>query len=160
MEKSAIRFAEENGIRLSIFLTTGIVGPSIIPDHDNGFFSQAIRQMLASGSAWHAAIPDGSASFIHVEDLAKLFLAAYQQPQASGRYFGVYDSWYWNELYALLASLIPEAVLPSTPVASPCPATTYDFSRRDSLQVALRDIPTLFKETIDTFRAQTERERH
>jgi hypothetical protein len=33
---------------------------------------------------------------IHLHDLAALFLAAYENPSASGRYYGVVDSWHWH----------------------------------------------------------------
>ncbi len=35
MEKAAIRFAEENGVRLSIIMPTGMYGPVVLPGHMN-----------------------------------------------------------------------------------------------------------------------------
>jgi nucleoside-diphosphate-sugar epimerase len=35
MEKAAIKFAEKNGVRLSIIMPTGMYGPVVLPEHMN-----------------------------------------------------------------------------------------------------------------------------
>ncbi|MDZ7684532.1 MAG: hypothetical protein U5O39_05615 [Gammaproteobacteria bacterium] len=57
-------------------------------------------------------------------------MAAFENPAASGRYFGVYDSWHWQDIYDCLSELIPEAPKPA-PLEEPrTERTTFDFTRR------------------------------
>ena len=111
-----------------------------------------LRTMLQGGAPRHDKIPNDSSSMIHVQDLALLFLAAYESPEASGRYFGVYDSWHYKDIYAELEKLIPEAQMPEPLIEQPLPPTGFDFTRRDSLGVSLRDVPTILKETVESLR--------
>jgi len=152
MEKAAIKFADERGMRLSIILPTGMFGPVILPEHMNRPPHQWLRTLIDTGEPRHREIPNDSTSMIHLHDLAGLFLAAYENPRASGRYFGVYDSWHWQDVYAALHKILPDMTLPAPLTAPPVPATGFDFTRRDSLGVPIRDIPTLLRETIDWIR--------
>ena len=70
--------------------------------------------------------------------------AAYENPDARGRYFGVYDSWHYKDIYAELETLMPEAKMPAPLSEPPLPPTGFDFTRRDSLGVPLRDVPPPF----------------
>lgn len=154
MEKAAIRFAEENGMRLSILLPTGLFGPVILPEQMNGNPHSWLRTLIQGGPPRHEKIPNDSTSMIHLEDLAALFLAAYENPQASGRYYGVYDSWHWQDIYAELRKILPDMRMPTPLTEEPVKPTGFDFTRRDSLGVALRDIPTLLSETVDWIRTE------
>ena len=49
---------------------------------------------------------------------------------------------------------IPYMVQPSPLTEQLLPATTFDFSRRDSLGVTIRDFPTLLKETVDWIKSE------
>ena len=99
MEKAAFKFCNENNLRLSVFLPTGLYGPAVLPEHlkHNPFLW--IKSVLEGGTPRHQKVPNDSASLIHLQDLAKLFLAAYENPSASGRYFGVLESFHWNDIY-------------------------------------------------------------
>ncbi|MEM6634688.1 MAG: NAD-dependent epimerase/dehydratase family protein [Pseudomonadota bacterium] len=153
MEKAALKFAEENGVRLCIFMPTGMYGPVILPGQLKQGAHAWLRDLMAGGPGRHSQIPNDSTSMIHLHDLAELFLAAYENPQASGRYFGVYDSWHWQDLYSALKGILPEMNMPS-PTSDPLvSATGFDFTRRDSLGVPLRDIPTMLRETVDWLRS-------
>ena len=152
MEAAAMEFAEQHNIRLSIFLPTLMLGPAVLPEHAERGFQGMLRTMLQGGAPRHDKIPNDSSSMIHVQDLAFLFLAAYESPEASGRYFGVYDSWHWKDIYAELEKLIPEAEMPEPLIEQPLPPTGFDFTRRDSLGVPLRDVPTILKETVESLR--------
>lgn len=153
MEKAAMKFAGENGIRLCTLLPTIMLGPALLPVHAQQGFLARMRAMLAGDPPQMERIPNGSISMIHLEDLAALFMAAYENPSASGRYFGVYQSWHWQDLYNELNKLIPEMQMPA-PLDEPAePPTTFDFTRRDSLGVALRDVPTLLRDTVGWLRA-------
>ena len=91
---------------------------------------------------------------IHLHDLAALFLATFENPDASGRYFGVYESWHWQDIYAELKKIAPEMNVPKPLAESPVAATGFNFDRRDSLGVPLRDIPTLLRETVEWIKSK------
>lgn len=149
MEKAAIKFAEENNIRLSILMPTGLYGPVILPEQMNHNPHVWLQRLISGEKGLHDKIPNDSTSMIHLHDLAALFLSAYEKPDASGRYYGVYDSWHWQDLYAELQKILPNMKMPE-PISEPAVTPTgFDFTRRDSLGVAVRDIPTLLRETID-----------
>lgn len=152
MEKAALRFAHEHGMRLSILLPTGMYGPVLLPGHLHGSPHAWLKRLLETGEPRHSTMPNDSTSMSHLHDLAALFLAAYENPAASGRYFGVYESWHWQDLYAELHRLVPHMTMPA-PLTEPAVAPTgFDFTRRDSLGVPMRDIPTMLRETIDWLR--------
>jgi nucleoside-diphosphate-sugar epimerase len=152
MEKAAIRFAAEHGMRLCILLPTGMYGPVVLPDHLNHGAHAWLRGLIDGGEGRHRKIPNDSSSMIHLHDLAALFLAAYENPIASGRYFGVYESWHWQDIYAEIRKSLPDMKMPAPLTEPPVRATGFDFTRRDSLGVPLRDIPTMLRETIDWLR--------
>ena len=149
MEKAAIAFASAHGMRLSIIMPTGMFGPVILPEQLEGNPHAWLRRLMNGEQGRHAAIPNDSTSMSHVHDVARLFLAAYENESASGRYFGVYESWHWQDIYKELATIIPDMQMPEPLAAVPVAPTGFDFARRDSLGVAMRDIPTFLRETVD-----------
>jgi nucleoside-diphosphate-sugar epimerase len=154
MEKAAIKFAEENDIRLSIIMPTGMYGPVVLPGHMNHNPHVWLQRLINGGEARHRQIPNDSTSMIHLHDLAALFLAAYQDASASGRYFGVRESWRWQDIYAELRKLLPQMKMPDALTEPPLPPTGFDFSRRDSLGVQIRDVPTLLGETVEWIKSE------
>ncbi len=155
MEKAAIKFAEENGIRLSILLPTLMLGPALIPEHATRGFLGTLMKLTMGEPGRHETVPNDSSSMIHLEDLAKLFMAVYENPQANGRYFGVYDSWPWQDIYDVLAELVPGAPMPAPLEEEKREATSFDFTRRDSLGVPIRDIPAILRDTISWCRERS-----
>ena len=98
MEKAARKFAEENDIRLSIILPTGLYGEAVLPEH-----------MRHNPFAWLARAIDG----------------------------------------AECQKILPNMRMPE-PIAEPAvDPTGFDFSRRDSLGVNIRDFPTFLRQTIE-----------
>jgi nucleoside-diphosphate-sugar epimerase len=154
MEKAAIKFAEENDIRLSIIMPTGMYGPVVLPGHMNHNPHVWLQRLINGGEARHGRIPNDSTSVIHLHDLAALFLAAYEDTSASGRYFGVRESWHWQDIYAELRKLLPQMKMPDALTEPPLPPTGFDFSRRDSLGVHIRDVPTLLGETVEWIKSE------
>lgn len=149
MEKAAIKFARENDLRLSIIMPTGLYGPLVLPEHMNHGPHDWLQRLINGGEGQHRKIPNDSNSMIHLHDLAALFLAAYEDPSARGRYYGVYDSWRWQDIYAELQKILPHMKMPEPLTEPPLPPTGFDFTRRDSLGVVIRDVPTLLRETIE-----------
>ena len=107
---------------------------------------------IASGSM--KKVPNDSSSLIHLQDLAKLFLAAYESPSASGRYFGVLESFHWSDIYNECQKLIPDMQMPEPISENRVAPTQFDFKRRDSLGVKIRDFPTIMRETVEWIKSQ------
>jgi nucleoside-diphosphate-sugar epimerase len=149
MERSARAFAERHGQRLSVILPSMLVGPALLPHHLDGHVLRFLVNLLEGRMGWHDAVPAGSMSLSHPADVAALFLATCERQDASGRYFALRDSWSWHDLYAEVGRYVPADGLPRPLAGEPDPPTLYDFTRRDSLGVAMRDIPTIFAETFD-----------
>ena len=99
-------------------------------------------------------MPNDSASLIHLQDLAKLFLAAYENPSASGRYFGVLESFHWNDIYKECQKLIPDMQMPEPLSEDLEEPTQFDFKRRDSLGINIRDFPIIMRETIEWIKSK------
>jgi len=154
MEKAAIKFCEENLIRLSIILPTGLYGQAIMPEHMNHSPFSWLNELIKGGEGRHKKIPNDSTSMIHLTDLANLFLAAYENPEASGRYYGVYKSLHWQDIYSECKKILPDMVMPEPLSEKLIQPTQFDFTRRDSLGVKIRDFPTLLKQTIDWIKSK------
>ena len=157
MEKAAMKFAREKGIRLSILLPTLMLGPALLPEHGQRGFMGVLNNMVKGQAGNHLKIPNNSSSMIHLDDLANLFIAVYENPDASGRYFGVYDSWHWKDIYAVLAVLLPDTPMPEPFQGEVVRATSFDFTRRDSLGVPVRAIPEILKDTVSWCRTRIEK---
>ena len=154
MEKAAFKFCTENNMRLSVFLPTGLYGPAILPEHLKHNPFSWIKSVLEGGPPRHLKVPNDSASLIHLQDLAKLFLAAYENPSASGRYFGVLESFHWNDIYKECQKLIPDMQMPEPMSEDPVAPTQFDFKRRDSLGIKIRDFPTIMRETVEWIKSK------
>ncbi len=149
MEKAAIKFCNENDMRLSIILPTGLYGDAIMPDHmkHNPFIW--LKRVLEGGEPRHIKTPNDSASMIHLRDLGEIFLACHENKNASGRYYGVYKSLHWQEIYFECQKLLPHMKMPEPLKENAVIPTGFDFTRRDSLGVNIRDFPSMLKDTID-----------
>ncbi len=141
MEKAALALAEEHGVRLRILLPTLMIGPMVLPQHAEEGFMWSLRKMLRGEVGRHQVTPNDSSSMAHIEDVANLFLAAYESPTAQGRYYAVRESWHWNDIYAALREIEPSIRVPEPYVGEKAAPTRFDFTRRDSLGVTMRDIP-------------------
>ena len=155
MEKAAITFTKENGIRLSILLPTGLYGPVILPEQMNGNPHVWLKSLIDGGEGRHKMVPNDSSSMIHLHDLAALFLAAYENDNASGRYYGVCESWHWRDIYAELQKILSDIKMPEPLTEDPVAPTGFDFTRRDSLGVKVRDIPSMLRETVVWIKADS-----
>ncbi|MEM7422945.1 MAG: NAD-dependent epimerase/dehydratase family protein [Pseudomonadota bacterium] len=138
MEKAAMAFAAENGIRLCILMPTGMYGPVVLPGHMKTSPHDWLQRLMTGGEGRHKTVPNDSTSMIHLHDLAALFLAAYENPDASGRYFGVYESWHWQDLYDEIRRILPDMKMPEPLHEPPVPAThgvcDVDLIKNDVLE--------------------------
>jgi nucleoside-diphosphate-sugar epimerase len=154
MEKAAMRLAVENEQRLSIILPTGMYGPVVLPEHMDHNPHVWLKRLIDGGEGRHSKMPNDSHSMIHMHDLAAIFMAAYENPKAVGRYYGVYESWHWQDIYAEIQKSLPALKMPEPFAEQPVTPTRFDFTRRDSLGVPLRDVPTFMRETIEWIQSE------
>lgn len=90
---------------------------------------------------------------IDVRDLARLHVAALRTPEARGRYFGVVQSWHWQDILQALARVAPGYDAPRWPEDRPrTRPTQFDFTRRDSLGVELRGLDEMLEATVAELR--------
>ena len=148
MERAAMALAAEHGVRLRILLPTLMLGPMVLPAHGEEGFMAALKRMLRGEKGRHEKTPNDSSSMAHIEDVAALFMAAYESPVAEGRYFAVRESWHWNDIYRTLGQLDPTLALPPLYEGTPAAPTGFDFARRDSLGVKMRDIPEILADAL------------
>lgn len=141
MEHAAMALAAEHGVRLRILLPTGMLGPMVLQKHGDEGFMGMLKRMLRGEKGRHDVAPNDSTSMAHIEDVAALFLAAYESPTAEGRYFAVRESWHWNDIYRTLQEIEPTLAVPPLYEGVLAAPTGFDFTRRDSLGVPMRDIP-------------------
>ena len=153
MEKAAMELAAAHGVRLRILLPTLMLGPMVLPAHGEEGFMGAIRRMLRGEKGRHDTAPNDSTSMAHVEDVAALFLAAYESPTAEGRYYAVKQSWHWNDIYRALGEIEPGMKLPQLFEGEQTTPTGFDFSRRDSLGVAMRGLPEILGDAVNWVKA-------
>ena len=148
MERAAMALAGEHGVRLCILLPTGMHGPMVLPKHGEEGFMGAIARMLRGEKGRHDQAPNDSTSMAHIEDVAALFLAAYENPEAEGRYYALRESWHWNDIYRCLREIEPSLHIPPLYEGEQVVPTQFDFTRRDSLGVQMRDIPEVLAEAV------------
>ena len=148
MEKKALEMMEANpGLRVSIMNPSMIAGPVFQDEPASvlNFVSTILKKERMAD-----AIPNGSMSMISVNDLAKLHIAALEQETASGRYFALKQSWHWKDILDAFGRLQPDYTPPEWPAdAEPVTPTGFDFTRRDSLGVELKDLDEILGGVID-----------
>jgi len=140
MDKAVLNKMEEHGhaFRGITINPSMIAGPCFSPEPVASLKS---FKAILSGERMGDAIPNGSMSMINVQDLARLHIAAMENPKASGRYFGVKKSWHWRDILAALSRIAPNYQMPAIdPDEALIRATTFDLTRQDSLGVDIRDL--------------------
>lgn len=127
-----------------------IAGPCFQPEPVTSLRSFAA---IIKGERMSDKVPNSSMSMIDVRDLAKMHVAALLSEHASGRYFGVKQSWHWRDILGALSDIVPEYTPPiidlNTKAVTP---TQFDLTRRDSLGVELRDLPDILNDVVAELR--------
>ena len=117
-----------------------VTGPCMSPEPATSLQSYAA---IVRGDRL-TTVPNSSMSMIDVRDLAALHVAALEQESASGRYFGVKQSWHWREILAELERQVPAYTMPAVdPNEVTERATGFDLTRQQSLGVEVRDLPLI-----------------
>jgi len=139
MEKKALEMMDAHpDLRVSILNPSMIAGPAFQDQPPTVL--KSIRAILKK-ERMADAIPNGSMSMIHVNDLAKLHIAALENETASGRYFALKKSWHWKDILNTLSQLYPAYTPPAWPAETkPAKVTEFNFARRDTLGVELKNL--------------------
>ncbi|MBF66637.1 MAG: hypothetical protein CMQ29_02950 [Gammaproteobacteria bacterium] len=112
-----------------------VTGPCMSPEPANSLRSFAA---IVHGERM-TTVPNSSMSMIDVRDLAAIHVAALEHESASGRYFGVKQSWHWRDILAELARQVPGYEMPEMdPDETPVRPTGFDLTRQQSLGVSVR----------------------
>jgi len=138
--------ASNGRLRCATINPSMITGPTLGPEPNSGHRAFAA---ILKGERMGDSIPNGSMSMIDVRDLAALHVAALENDDAQGRYFGVKRSWHWRDILTALAEVVPGYTPPPWDSdVTPATPTAFDTSRRDSLGVQLRDLPDMLKDMV------------
>jgi len=145
LDRTVLEKMESSGgaFRVCTINPTMIVGPSYKPEPEGSFvrFAAIIR-----GERFADKIPNSSLSYIDARDLAALHVNALENDQASGRYFGVKQSWHWREILAALERVCPGYEMPpGDPAEVPVRATQFDLTRQNSLGVNVRGLDEMLE---------------
>lgn len=156
MEAVALRMMEdsEGVLRVAIFTPSMIAGPAFQPE-----LVPSLRWLLAiiKGERMADSIPNGSMSAIDVRDLAALQIAAFEQPEAKGRYFAVKRSYAWREILSTLQDVCEPYSMPDVPEPEhPVTPTQFDLSRQQSLGVVPRNLDAILAGVVEELRARKE----
>mmetsp|Transcript_92134 Transcript_92134/g.269598 ORF Transcript_92134/g.269598 Transcript_92134/m.269598 type:complete len:318 (+) Transcript_92134:95-1048(+) len=129
---------------------TAVMGPMHQPGVNA---TMAKLAKMAAGDAF-SQCPNDSMSFIDVRDCAALHIAGFENPEASGRYMCLIESWHWNDICALLKELHPAMKDVSPCEGDPAKPTQFNRARQDSLGVSIRDVRTTLKESVEELKAK------
>jgi len=146
--------AASSGPRLCIINPSLILGPRLDPGELKGnglpWFAKIVK-----GEAMAKEIPNDSMSIISVSDLALLHVACLEDQAAYGRYFGVVQSWSWEEILSAVKRQVSGYQIPPKNFKESNPVTKFDNSRRDALLTAafgedfkLKGLDEIMEETI------------
>ena len=134
-------------------LLTATINPSMIGGPSYLGQPSTIHQFLAAvigGKYMKDSIPNDSMSLIDARDLAALHLAALDNPQASGRYFGIKNSWHWRDILSEIERQHPgyqkPAIDSNEEIKTP---TQFDLSRQKTLGVDLRELPEIIADSLE-----------
>lgn len=133
--------------RLVIVNPNLILGPQLKPGKISGNSLPWIVKILKK-EAMSTIIPNDSMSIIDVRDLADIHVKAAQKECASGRYFGVNQSYTWEEILSTLEQVYPPYNKPPRFEGEAKLPTQFDHSRKKSLGVSLRPLTETLKDLI------------
>lgn len=160
--------------RLVIMNPNLILGPQLQPGNISGnslpwisrilqgchplchYGTSAVTGCAFAGKAMSEKIPNDSMSIIDVRDLASLHVAAAENPDASGRYWGVNRSWPWEEILAILEEVAPGYMAPPRFEGEAKLPTQFDHTRQQSLGVKLRPLKDTLADLVAFLQARGE----
>jgi cinnamoyl-CoA reductase len=150
MERLAMGLGDKLGIRVAIMNPSLILGPSSLPETPSSleFIGRIMR-----GERMREQAANGSMSIIDVRDLAKLHVAALEDDDASGRYFGVKESWHWQDILEALDRVYEPYSAPKWPDGeNRTRPTGYDLTRQQTLGVDVRGLDAIMEGAVAELR--------
>ena len=140
--------------RLCIMNPNLILGPQLQSGAISGNSLPWVLRII-KGETMNGAIPNDSMSIIDVRDLASLHVAAAENLNASGRYFGVDQSYPWSDILASIKRAHPAYTMPpmyeGDTAATP---TQFDHTRKKSLGVPIRSLDDTIAGLIEFMKAR------
>jgi nucleoside-diphosphate-sugar epimerase len=158
--------------RLIIMNPNLILGPQLDPSKQIKGNSLPWMIQILKKETMSNYIPNDSMSIIDIRDLAQLHIAAAFNDNASGRYFGVQQSYTWKEILTEFQTILSSSsnsssksnstdkyngyeykippLKPNEDYENTIP-TQFDHTRKDSLGVTLRPLHDTLKDLIDFF---------
>ena len=135
--------ASDGSFRVCTINPSMIVGPAYQPEP---VVSLQRFAAIINGERFADKIPNSSMSMIDVRDLAALHVNALENEQASGRYFGVKQSWHWRDILQALERACPAYKMPPPDRGEvPVRATQFDLSRQASLGATVRGLDDMLE---------------
>jgi cinnamoyl-CoA reductase len=144
-----------NQFKYAAICPTMVLGPSLNPNAaiTTGTMGRLLN-WIQHGEKCGTKVPNDSMSWIHVEDCAGMHVAALEQPQASGRYMSLVESWHWNEILSRMKQLYPKlpdfVPIPDQDKVTP---TKFNLQKMNSLGVKVRSMDAILKESVDFLEA-------
>jgi nucleoside-diphosphate-sugar epimerase len=125
-EKTAFKMGEESGIRVSAICPSAVLGPRLCGTAPSDFIVK-----LCTGEKKWEKCPNGSMSFVDVRDLAALHVAALENENAQGRFFGVCrNSSHFQDVAQMIADNRSSVTVP--PLEGERKRVThFDFTKQD-----------------------------
>ena len=132
-----------------------ILAPQLKPGEITGnglpWFAKIIR-----GEAINEQIPNDSMSIIHCDDLARLnilcgfpLIHETNPEPPSGRYFGVNQSWSWEDIFNSIKLRRPGFQMPPKKYENRNPVTKFDNTRRNKLGLkTMKSLSQILDDTI------------
>jgi len=149
---------KESTPRLVVINPNLILGPQLDPSPTIKGNSLPWMVKILKKERMAEYIPNDSMSIIDVGDLAKLHIAAAFSDDASGRYFGVNQSYPWKEILQEFHSILPDSYQP--PPLNPNEdyenkvPTQFDHTRKNSLGVTLRPLHDTLEDLVEFFKSK------
>lgn len=134
-------------IRYVAICPTMVLGPQLQPG-----VGATMDRLLTLAKGRIKKAPNDSMSYIDVRDCAALHVAAFEKPEANGRYMCLVESVHWNVIAKIMKELVPEMEEIEPYDGDCCAPTEFDRSRQDSLGVVVRPVPTIFADAIADLR--------
>ncbi|GBG34998.1 Dihydroflavonol 4-reductase [Hondaea fermentalgiana] len=140
--------------RLCIVNPNLILGPQLDPGPVNGN-SLPMFAKIYRGESMNEKVPNDSMSIIDVRDLASIFVACAENTSATGRYFGVNRSFTWSDILDAIKHADSSYEKPPMFEEDPKTPTQFDFTRRDSLGVKLRNLDETMADVIEYLKSKS-----
>ncbi|GAB4856024.1 hypothetical protein Ancab_024663 [Ancistrocladus abbreviatus] len=148
-EDAAWKFVKEKGIDMVVMNPGFVIGPLLQSKLNET--SSRILDLIGGAKTY----PNVSFGWIHVKDVAKAHIQAFESPSASGRYCLVETVVHYTQIVKILGELYPNLQLPDECADGKPFMPTYQVSRekaKDSgidyipLKVGLQEMVESFKE--------------